>query len=663
MTCAVLANLLQQWARKYLKLTQPHFIANKPMRAHYRAFYADGVESFLLPSVFEALPAMLHLSVFLFFSGLVIFLWNFNPTISKLILSWVAGCVTLYGYITFIPTFRYNSPYNTPLSPLAWMIVTGVPFISLRVVEWVSYLLNIVLFIVSFIRLCLILLFLPILFCLFCCFDSDILDFLRVDFGIDLIRLAEARDRYRNLFFQGMQDTADKAALGLRSGLSGRALLWTFDSSHEDKELERLLSDLPYFRKSNGDKDFLGDLTRIQNEKLWSGWIGFLDRTFSSDSLLKGDKHRRAQICEDALIVDKEALGYILDSVTSEDQCAPVRSAELAPFIGRLDTGNDMDAAKLTQAIVSCVIATAQLRNAEWFTIAPNELGVEDSVLRNYAVPDQPDQPDLSLAILIHVTCQQLHHFKDSSWQPDKFRKVLQAASTFNVQDASRELQNGFCSLWNQIIEKMQNDENGDGPKIARFILRPLYHVYVDIHRGIHQRSNPTTISRFFARTYARTSEATDFGGGTLNKYSSCTTVTHLLDMTSLIPHGNRDTTLITFANIIKLPQPSSETISALTLPTTAPGASPVMSLTTEPGLAAEDVSKSELSLSKETDDLDPSSANRAHLQITTNPRFSPLPSVTDSKGADVGGSLEPKVERTGGDHTPPVSHHGDDIV
>ena len=88
-----------------------------------------------------------------------------------------------------------------------------------------------------------------------------------------------------------------------------------------------------------------------------------------------------------------------------------------------------------------------------------------------------------------------------------------------------------------------------------------------------------------------------------------------------------------------------------------------MMSLTTEPGLAAEDVSKSELSLSKETDDLDPSSANRAHLQITTNPRFSPLPSVTDSKGADVGGSLEPKVERTGGDHTPPVSHHGDDIV
>ncbi|KAN0137026.1 hypothetical protein V8E53_005023 [Lactarius tabidus] len=122
MTCAVLANLLQQWARKYLKVTQPRSTASEPRRAHYRAFYADGVENFYLPWVFEALPAMLHVSVFLFFAGLVVFLWNFDPTISKLILSWVAGCVVLYGYITFIPTFRHDSPYNTPLSPLAWSI-------------------------------------------------------------------------------------------------------------------------------------------------------------------------------------------------------------------------------------------------------------------------------------------------------------------------------------------------------------------------------------------------------------------------------------------------------------------------------------------------------------------------------------------------------------
>ena len=644
MTCAVLANLLQQWARKYLKRTQPSFNASEPRRACYRAFYANGVENFFLPSVFEALPAMLHLSVFLFFSGLVVFLWNFNSTLSKLILSWVAGCVTLYGYITFIPTFRHDSPYNTPLSPLAWKIVTGVSFILLRLLEWVSNFLNIVLGIVSFIRYCLILLFLPILFCLFfflfCCFDQGSFDFILAEFGINVDRVASAGDRHRKLFFQGMKKTVEKAALGLQS-LSGHAFMWVFDGSQEDKDLERFFANLPGFHKSNDDEDFFRKLARGQKENLWSGLVRFLDRTFSSDSLPEDDKSRRATICAEALKVDPDAFTYILDSVTSKDLCAPVQSAELAPFIR--DNSKDIGALNLTQqAIVSCVVATAQQHNANWFTIASDELGVEKSVYRDYT------ESDLSLAILIHITCQQLHHFKDASWQRDKFWKVLQAASDFKVQEASRELKNGFCTLWNHIVAKTQADKYGDGPKIARFILRPLYKVYADIH----QPSSPTTSS-------AHTSEAI----GILKHpsvYSSCTNVTHLLDMTNLIPHGNNDTSLITFASIIALPQPTSETTPPLALVTVARGASPVMSLATESDTAVEDDSKSKPSL---WDDVDTPSVNRPHLAITTNPRFSSLPSVTDSKEADAGCSLEPMVELTGGDHTPSVSHHGDDIV
>ena len=652
MTCAVLANLLQQWARKYLKLTQPHFNASEPKRARYRAFYADGVENFFLPSVFEALPAMLHLSVFLFFAGLVVFLWSFNPTISKVILSWVGGCVTLYGYITFIPTFRHDSPYNTPLSPLAWRIVTGVPFVSLRAFEWVSLFLNIILGIFSRIRWCFLCLLCPCLTCLLFCLD-DLPDFLFAAFSIDLNRLAEAGDRHRKLFFQGMQKTAEKAALGLQSGLSGHAFMWAFDSSQEDKDLERFFSNLPGFRKSNDDEDFFGKLSRGQKENLWSGLVGFLDRTFSSDSLPEVDRTRRSDICADALKVDPQAFSHILDSVISEDLCAPVQSSELAPFIR--DNSKDICAPNLSRAIVSCVIATAQPHSPKWFTIASEELGVEESVLRSYT------EPDLSLAILIHVTCQQLHYFKDPSWQSDKFWKVLRAASKFKAQEASPGLQHAFCSLWNQVIEKKQDDEDGDGPKITRFILRPLYKVY-DI---IHQRASPATNSqlKFFARAHARTNDATDILKDP-RQYSPCTNETHLLDMTSLIPHGNNDTSLITFASIIKLPQPTSEaeTTSAPALVNTAPGASPAMSVSAEPETAADD-RKSTPSLCKETDGVNTPSENRAHLAITANPQFSSLPSVTDSKGADAGRSLEAKVERTGGDLTPSVSHHGDDIV
>ena len=61
---------------------------------------------------------MLHLSVFFFFAGLVVFLRKFDHTISKLVLSWVSLCTVLYGCATVAPIFRQDSPYSTPFTPL-----------------------------------------------------------------------------------------------------------------------------------------------------------------------------------------------------------------------------------------------------------------------------------------------------------------------------------------------------------------------------------------------------------------------------------------------------------------------------------------------------------------------------------------------------------------
>ncbi|KAH9057260.1 hypothetical protein EDB87DRAFT_1812171, partial [Lactarius vividus] len=75
-TCALLATLIQQWARRYLKVTQPRYSPHK--RARIRAFFFEGVDKFLLPWAVEALPTLLHLSLFLFFAGISVFLWNIN---------------------------------------------------------------------------------------------------------------------------------------------------------------------------------------------------------------------------------------------------------------------------------------------------------------------------------------------------------------------------------------------------------------------------------------------------------------------------------------------------------------------------------------------------------------------------------------------------------
>ncbi|KAF8260506.1 hypothetical protein EI94DRAFT_1610596, partial [Lactarius quietus] len=76
LTCALLATLLQQWARRYLRVTQPRYSLHK--RARIRTFFAEGVDEFLLPWVVEVLPTLVHVSLFLFFAGLVVFLWNVN---------------------------------------------------------------------------------------------------------------------------------------------------------------------------------------------------------------------------------------------------------------------------------------------------------------------------------------------------------------------------------------------------------------------------------------------------------------------------------------------------------------------------------------------------------------------------------------------------------
>ncbi|KAN0140454.1 hypothetical protein V8E53_001663 [Lactarius tabidus] len=79
LTCALLATLLQQWARRYLKVTHSRYCPHK--RARIRAFFSEGVKKLLLPLTVETLPILLHISLFLFFSGLVVFLWNVNMTI------------------------------------------------------------------------------------------------------------------------------------------------------------------------------------------------------------------------------------------------------------------------------------------------------------------------------------------------------------------------------------------------------------------------------------------------------------------------------------------------------------------------------------------------------------------------------------------------------
>jgi hypothetical protein len=120
-TCALLATLLQQWARRYLKVTQTRSSLHK--RARIRSFFAEGVKKSHLSMVVEALPTLIHVSVSLFFAGLVVFLWNVNLTIFKVVLSWIGICTLSMDASRSFQFFVHDSPYYSPLTPLARPVV------------------------------------------------------------------------------------------------------------------------------------------------------------------------------------------------------------------------------------------------------------------------------------------------------------------------------------------------------------------------------------------------------------------------------------------------------------------------------------------------------------------------------------------------------------
>jgi hypothetical protein len=285
-----------------------------------------------------------------------------------------------------------------------------------------------------------------------------------------------------------LQKTAEETAFNSPSEIDARTFIWTLDSLDEDHELERFFSGLPSFRSSKVVNDPLPSRTREQKRKLCQAVMGLFDRTFSSDLLPESVKTRRAIICAKALDPTTFPHEYlqIVNRIMFDDQCRGLKTTEFGHTMRAWGNSGNQDGAIVGRAIVTGIIAGMQRQDDSWFNLAANELGVPETVLQDYAAHGN----SLSLAILIYVTRQQFSHFREWFGLMVMFSDILQAASKFNVQDTSPELQHDFCALWNQIVLKAQNDH---GHMIAWFILGPIRNIYIALHKDTH--SAPTRFS------------------------------------------------------------------------------------------------------------------------------------------------------------------------
>jgi hypothetical protein len=421
----MLATLLQQWSHRYLRITQPEQ-CEPHKRAHAHAFFAIGVEKFHVSWVVEALPALVHLSLFIFFVGLLIYLFNIHHMVSNVVVCWVALLTMVYGFITFMPVFWHDSPYYSPLSTPVCSLTAIILSAVLIVSEIVAR-----------------------------CFSSRVGNFIfRLSF------------RYSWWIWGGLEMAAREAILKQLSEIDGHILDWTAHALAEGDALERFMEAIPGFYKSDMVKDIPESVERSILYRLRA----FLIRTLKSNSVSGLVKTHRLALCFDAA---NELRSDVHDAVFEDlldANWSGADSGEIGDFLRSWDKNNKGRLTQIISGIISQIVAHVWEGDDCWTALARDHLDVQEGVLRNYLTHGD----SLSLANLIRFT-------RHADRSKNFALAVVAKLREFDISNTLPELQHNFCAMWNEVVQEAQSGNTDDNPV---WILKKLQDHYIALHRG-----------------------------------------------------------------------------------------------------------------------------------------------------------------------------------
>ena len=270
----MLATFVQKWARRYIGITQPsRYSPHK--RARLRAFFSDGVDKWHISWAVEALPTLLHISLFIFFVGLAIYLFSTNPLVFGAVVWWVVLSKMAYLCITLLPIFRPNSPYYAPLSSPIWYLYGSIRYALINVLS------------------------------------SPVIGYLHLDTANHFRRL---KNQYFNQFFEDIGRTAEEHAWKQASEIDVRVLQSTFDAHDEAGAQEEFFRAIPGFFESKLVNGLEKHLTDEFGAKFSEALIRFLDRTVSLSSLSESARSGRLVVCLNAAraALDFDGISQIL---------------------------------------------------------------------------------------------------------------------------------------------------------------------------------------------------------------------------------------------------------------------------------------------------------------------------------------------------------------
>ncbi|KAJ7184581.1 hypothetical protein C8R46DRAFT_1064509 [Mycena filopes] len=118
--CALVATLVEQWARAFIQKADMR--PSPVIRARIFSYLYYGLKRFNMHLVVEVVPLLLHMSLVLFFAGLVAFLLPVHPAVMGVSAAMLGIIVVLYCSLTILPLVYFDCPYRTPLSSVLWRL-------------------------------------------------------------------------------------------------------------------------------------------------------------------------------------------------------------------------------------------------------------------------------------------------------------------------------------------------------------------------------------------------------------------------------------------------------------------------------------------------------------------------------------------------------------
>ena len=118
LTSALIATLLQQWARTYVDTPNVPSEPKKCARIHLFMFLST--ETYKMHNIVQMAFSLLHISVYLFFGGLVIIFHLVHENVSIAVDVAIRLFGLAYLVLSIFPCLDVQCPYCTPVSYILW---------------------------------------------------------------------------------------------------------------------------------------------------------------------------------------------------------------------------------------------------------------------------------------------------------------------------------------------------------------------------------------------------------------------------------------------------------------------------------------------------------------------------------------------------------------